>query len=226
MKPYSEDTTRGYNEAKAFFNETDKDVYSELEKINIVGACVLDIGSGGGKHAIAFKEMGAREVVGIDLSEDMIKEAQKNIQDLSISDVAFLRGSGDLLPFNDGKFELLFSNFVFHYFPNIKKAFEESYRVLTKGGHFVCIMNIATVEDGYEHLFNTYMPIRLGSGKKSVVVNNFIKSKKEILTAINESGFIIENQKILDHPNAVIDDEYEHKGRVKKEVVMFVLKKK
>jgi hypothetical protein len=69
------------------------------------------------------------------------------------------------------------------------------------------------------------MPIRLGYGTESVVVHNLIKSGPEIHQALRDTGFVTEEEKELDHPNARIDERYRYKKHVHKHAVLLVLQK-
>jgi ubiquinone/menaquinone biosynthesis C-methylase UbiE len=217
---YSPDLARKYAEHRDQYNETDKALFDGLVTIAVEGKDVLDLGCGDGRHAEMIKGMGAKSVSGIDVNETMIELAKKRRR------VSFQVASGDNLPFKDASFDMVFSNFVLHYFKDTFRVIAEVARVLRPGGHFVGTFNITDVEKGHEGLFNTEMPIRLGKDDRSVIVRNLIKSRSEIMSAIDAAGLTVRHEEELDHPNATVDDSFEHKSRIQKHAVMMVLEKK
>jgi SAM-dependent methyltransferase len=136
------------------------------------------------------------------------------------------RADGMQVPLKNERLDLIISNFVVHYFSDSEALFKELSRVLRIGGKFIGIFNVSNVDEGFEYLYNTNMPIRLGHGTESLVVHNLIKSGPEIhQAAVRDAGFVIEEEKELDHPNARIDDSYRFKKHVHKHVVLLVLQK-
>lgn len=220
---YSSELAENYSNAKEKFSETDKDLLSALESIGVKEKEVLDLGCGDGRHARLINAMGAKSVIGIDINESMIALAQKSTS--PEEKVTFLVSNGRNIPIEDNSKDLIVSNFVIHYFHDTQEVFQEIGRVLKPNGIFIGTFNITDVEEGYEHLFNTEMPIRLGGVEDNVVVQNLIKSRNEIENAISSAGLFIKEEKELDHPNAVIDDAFPFKDQLKKHAVMMILEK-
>jgi hypothetical protein len=69
------------------------------------------------------------------------------------------------------------------------------------------------------------MPIRLGNGEKSVIVQNLIKSRKEVSNALADNSLEIVTEKEIDHPNAIIDPAYKDFGKVEKHVMCILVRK-
>ncbi len=220
---YSPELATDYSQNREQFNETDKDFVGALESIGIQGKKVIDLGCGDGRHARLIKEMGANRVTGIDANEKMIELAKSKTTENT--DVIFLIADGRNLPVESNSTDIVVSNFVIHYFANAKEIFNEISRVLKDDGYFIGTFNITDVEKGFEYLYNQPMPIRLGQGEGSIVVQNLIKSNQEIQEAITESGLIIKEEKELDHPNATVDDSFPDKAHIQKHAVMMILQK-
>lgn len=106
-----------------------------LSKIN-KGETVLDLGSGAGFDSfIAAKSVGKNgKVIGIDMTEKMIKKAKENAQKYKIDNVEFILGDIESLPIEENKIDVITSNCVINLAPNKDKVFQEAYRVLKKGG--------------------------------------------------------------------------------------------
>jgi ubiquinone/menaquinone biosynthesis C-methylase UbiE len=194
-----------------------------LESIGVKDKKTLDIGCGDGRHAKLLHEMGSSNVIGVDINEQMIKMAIENNR--GVGNMSFEVASGDNLQNEDNSVDVVISNFVLHYFEESYKVFNEIARVLKKDGFFVGTFNITEVDEGFENLYNTQMPIKLGSGEDSIIVENLIKSHDEITNSIKNSGLEIIKEIELEHPNAVVDDSFENKDQIKKRAVMMILQK-
>jgi len=106
-----------------------------LGKIN-PGATVLDLGSGAGFDAfLAAKKVGEKgQVIGIDMTEDMINKAKENAKKYGYKNVEFRLGDIEALPVDDSSIDIIISNCVINLAPNKDKVFSEAYRVLKSGG--------------------------------------------------------------------------------------------
>jgi arsenite methyltransferase len=100
------------------------------------GETVLDLGSGAGFDAfLAAKKVGASgRVIGVDMTEDMIKKARANATKGKYQNVEFRLGEIENLPVDDASVDLIISNCVINLVPDKEKAFKEAYRVLKPGG--------------------------------------------------------------------------------------------
>lgn len=93
---------------------------------------ILDIGAGTGFLSIMLAEMGY-EVVGLDLSEEMMERAKKKAMGQGVK-VEFKLGDAENLPFETGSFDALVNRAVLWTLPDPKKAIAEWRRVLKPGG--------------------------------------------------------------------------------------------
>ncbi len=66
----------------------------------------------------------------------MMESARKRAETLQIANVAFVQGDVGKLPFEDENFDAVVSLNGFHAFPDKDAAYEETFRVLKKGGTF------------------------------------------------------------------------------------------
>ncbi len=83
----------------------------ELDKeIMITGKSVMDIGSGTGAWGASINRLGASKIHGIDFSEKMVKQAQKNHPNLFFS----LAHAENLSDFQDNSFDIVTASFVLH----------------------------------------------------------------------------------------------------------------
>ena len=103
------------------------------------GQTLLDIGCGAGVDLIfAAKRVGpAGKAVGVDLVEEMLDAARKNLRASGVQNAEVLRGSGEALEFEDGTFDAVISNGVFNLMPEKETAAFEAFRVLRPGGRLM-----------------------------------------------------------------------------------------
>jgi ubiquinone/menaquinone biosynthesis C-methylase UbiE len=100
---------------------------AELQKI-------LDVGAGTGFLSLILAEMGY-DVVGIDLSEEMMERAKEKAADRGVKlKVEFKVGDAENLPFETDFFDTIVNRAVLWTLPEPKKALGEWKRVLKPGG--------------------------------------------------------------------------------------------
>jgi ubiquinone/menaquinone biosynthesis C-methylase UbiE len=97
---------------------------------------VLDIATGSGHTAFALAPR-VKSVIGIDITVEMLREAQMLKAERSVSNVTFRPGDVHNLPFADGTFQLVTCRRSAHHFSNIRRALEEIRRVLAPAGRIV-----------------------------------------------------------------------------------------
>ena len=97
---------------------------------------VLDLGSGAGFDAIiAAKKVGNKgKVIGLDMSEEMIRKAKENAGRYGYQNVEFKLGDIENIPIEANTIDVIISNCVINLSPNKEKVFSEAYRVLKNGG--------------------------------------------------------------------------------------------
>lgn len=97
----------------------------------VKGGKVLEIGCGSGYGTkLINKYFKPKEIYGIDLDEKMINLANKN----KLSNTSFKVGDATKLGFKSNLLDGIFVFAVLHHIPNWRKALDEIYRVLKKGG--------------------------------------------------------------------------------------------
>ena len=98
---------------------------------------ILDVGTGPGIAAIILIELG-HDVIGIDMSEEMLKNARGNATRFNLP-VDIIHGDAENLPFEDRSFDAVFNRHVLWTLPNPEMAIAEWRRVLKTGGKIVII---------------------------------------------------------------------------------------
>ncbi|MCB2378183.1 methyltransferase domain-containing protein [Hymenobacter sp. BT635] len=97
---------------------------------------VLDVATGTGFTALAFAPL-VRSVVGLDVSTGMLAQAQKRQQELDVTNVTWVVGAAEALPFPDGSFTVVTCRVAPHHFTSVPQFLAEVARVLRPGGRFL-----------------------------------------------------------------------------------------
>ena len=100
------------------------------------GERVVDVGSGAGLDPfIAGGMVGpSGQVVGVDMTDEMLDKARSNLDVLDLPHVEFRYGLAEELPVDDGWADVVMSNGVFNLCSDKRGVFEEVMRVLRPGG--------------------------------------------------------------------------------------------
>src|SRR5688500_17038849 len=100
------------------------------------GEVVLDLGSGAGTDSLVAAQMVGSEgrVTGIDMTHEMLAKARAAAAEMVASNVEFIEGEVETLPFEDERFDVVISNGVIDLIPDKDAVFSEIYRVLRPGG--------------------------------------------------------------------------------------------
>jgi SAM-dependent methyltransferase len=100
------------------------------------GDTVVDIGCGAGVDSIlAARRVGpSGRVVGVDMTEEMVKKARENAVAAGATNTEFHTGEADRLPVGDETVDVVISNGVFNLCLDKPKVLAEVFRVLRPGG--------------------------------------------------------------------------------------------
>ena len=107
---------------------------------------VLDVATGTGDLAIAVQKGTGAEVVGLDLSQQMLNVGIDKIKKLNLDQkISMQKGDAENLPFEDNKFDAVSVAFGVRNFENLEKGLAELRRVV-KENSSVYILEFSKVE--------------------------------------------------------------------------------
>ena len=103
------------------------------------GDVVLDLGSGAGIDLLlAARAVGPKgRVIGVDMTDDMIEHARRNISESGLKNIEVRKGLIEELPVDDASVDWVISNCVINLSPEKDRVFAEIARVLKPGGRML-----------------------------------------------------------------------------------------
>jgi arsenite methyltransferase len=100
------------------------------------GDVVLDLGSGGGIDVLlSGRRVGpGGKAYGLDMTDEMLDLAQRNAIEVGATNVEFLKGRIEAIPFPDESVDVVISNCVINLSTDKPAVISETFRVLRPGG--------------------------------------------------------------------------------------------
>ncbi len=118
---------------------------------------ILDIATGTGDLAINLVETGAKEIIGLDISEGMLEVGRKKIGDKQLSEkIKMVQADSEALPFDNETFDAITVAFGVRNFENLEKGLSEIYRVLKPNGIFVILETSVPTKFPYKQGYKFY----------------------------------------------------------------------
>ena len=177
---------------------------------DVVSKSILDLGCGYGENDKYYKEKGAKYVLGIDISNHMIKKANEKYkipgceyEVTSMEDISNIKK----------KFDIVMSSLAFHYVENFDKLIKDTYNLLNEGGYLVfsqehpfttCIKYTENVSKGHTVIDNKYFGLFSDYNRPGIrtkkwfdkSVEKYHRNFEEIINTLVSNGFVID--KILE----------------------------
>jgi len=124
------------------------EVRAILDRIEVSsGDRVLDVAAGSGLLSRALAPR-VREVVALDLTPAMLENAREAAQRDGVSNIQFVEGAAEAMPFSDGEFDLAVTRFSLHHIAQPQGVVDEMARVTRAGGRIVVIDLFASDDPG------------------------------------------------------------------------------
>jgi SAM-dependent methyltransferase len=167
------------------------------------GKNMLDLGCGYGWHCIYAKQQGAKNVVGIDLSQKMIEKAKEISNGL---DIDYQQMAIEDIDFEPDTFDIVLSSLAFHYLKDLQTVFQKINKTLKKGGNFVFSMEhpVFTAReeqdwhrDNNDNLLHWPVDNYQNEGERKAIflgheVIKYHRTLESILNTVISSGFTIQ----------------------------------
>jgi demethylmenaquinone methyltransferase/2-methoxy-6-polyprenyl-1,4-benzoquinol methylase len=96
---------------------------------------VLDVATGTGDFAIATSRLNVDEIIGYDLSGEMIRVGEEKVKKLGLDSlIRFQKGDSESMPFEDDSIDAITVAFGVRNFETLQSGLDEFYRVLHDDG--------------------------------------------------------------------------------------------
>jgi len=122
------------------------------------------VATGTGDLAVAASKIDVEKIIGLDISQGMLKLAEKKIAKKGLSDkISFELGDSENLRFEDNTFDAVTVAFGVRNFGDLEKGMTEIYRVLETNGKFVVLEfakpRVFPIKQIYHIYFKYLLPI-------------------------------------------------------------------
>lgn len=118
---------------------------------------ILDVATGTADFAIAATRIKGVKVVGIDISEGMLKVGRRKVEKKNLTEIIeLIKADSENLPFVNDKFDAAIVGFGVRNFENLKKGLSEIKRVLKPGGVFYILEFSKPMKSPYKQFYQFY----------------------------------------------------------------------
>jgi ubiquinone/menaquinone biosynthesis C-methylase UbiE len=167
------------------------------EYIQLKHGPILDLGTGLGNLAIEIAHRYPHlNVIGLDISESMIKMAEQSLKDTSLNAVEFIVGDAHVIDFKDKSIELIVSHGAMHHWKDAKTVFSEIHRVLMPGGlAYISDLRRDAPMDVVQQVTDILNDHQARAFINSVNAGYLPKELRDVLTDFDIGDFSIHEQK-------------------------------
>ena len=177
-------------------NRWKNNILSIAKKLNPTKA--LDIATGTADIAIKLGSIPNCEVVGVDISEQMLNIGRKKIRKKNLQkSVSLQNGDAENLNYNDNFFDLITIGFGVRNFQDLEKGLSESFRVLKPNGALI-VLETSVPENKiirllYSFFTRTYIPLMASIFSKDKSAYNYLLNSAELFPSGNKLSNILKS---------------------------------
>jgi len=157
------------------------------------GETVLDLGSGAGIDVfLAANKVGENgRVIGVDMTEEMIKRSEKIAKENGYKNVEFRYGEIENLPVRDNTVDVIISNCVINLSPDKLQTFKEAFRVLKPGGRLMVsdLVTEGTLPDDIKKSFDAWSGCIAGALEKKEYIDTIKKAGFRNVEIVNQNRY-------------------------------------
>ncbi|HEJ9439241.1 TPA: methyltransferase domain-containing protein [Proteus mirabilis] len=105
------------------------------QQVTVNNKTIADIGCGGGIYSRAWASLGAKQVIGIDFSEHILKAAIEKSN--NYPQLTFQKGDAEKTGLVTSSIDIVFERALIHHLTDYESNFKEIHRILTDDGYFI-----------------------------------------------------------------------------------------
>lgn len=192
---------------------------------DVKGKCVMDLACGDGYYTRTIKKLGAKEVVGVDISKEMIKIAKEKEQEQKLG-IKYVIYNAINMP-KMGDFDIITGTFLLHYSRTQEELInmcKNVYKNLKEGGRFIALNNnpkhplqpwkkygvlVRAVKDKPLEDGDQMEVVFLKDGKEDISFKNYYWSEATYKKSLRDVGF----KDIQFYDAKVSEDKLEKDGK-------------
>jgi len=157
------------------------------------GETVLDLGSGAGIDVfLAANKVGENgNVIGVDMTEEMIRKGERIAKENGYTTVEFRLGEIENLPVEDNSVDVIISNCVINLSPDKLKVYRDAYRVLKPGGR-ILVSDLVTegeLPEDIKKSFDAWTGCIAGALEKNEYLDTIKKAGFSNVEIVSQSRF-------------------------------------
>ena len=157
------------------------------------GETVLDLGSGAGVDIFlsANKVGESGHVIGVDMTEEMVKKAEVIAKENGYRNVEFRLGEIENLPVNDNTVDVIISNCVINLSPDKLQTFKEAFRVLKPGGRLMVsdLVTEGALPEDIKKSFDAWSGCIAGALEKNEYLDTIKKAGFRDIKIVNQNRY-------------------------------------
>ena len=157
------------------------------------GETVLDLGSGAGIDVfLAAKKVGEKgHVIGVDMTEEMIRRGVKIATKQGLVNVEFRLGEIEKLPIDENSIDAIISNCVINLSPDKLKTYKEAFRVLKPGGRLLVsdLVTQGDLPDDIKKSFDEWSGCIAGALERNEYLNIIKKAGFNNIEILSENRY-------------------------------------
>ena len=181
-----------YDYSERQFESVFKEVVSKTKEYLKISDNVMDFGCATGTKTLELADA-TKQIHGIDISDEMIKEARKKKNELKIANASFAQGTIFKNDLKNASFDKIVSYGVIHLLDDKEKVIQRIHELLKPEGLFIsttaCLKDKMAIKNRLE--FSAYLfikrlgifPIHLNRLKTKDVENLIVNGKFQIVKA-------------------------------------------
>lgn len=167
---------------------------------------VLDVATGTADLAIASAEAQPKEIIGVDIAEQMLVVGRKKIAEKGLThQITLMQGDSLNLPFEDHRFDAITVSFGVRNFENLQRGLKEMYRVLKPNGTLLVLefsqVKSPLIRPFYLFYFKHFVPFIGGLISGSRVAYEYLPESVDVfpsgenfLAELRRAGYSAVNQ--------------------------------